>query len=96
MTIGACVHKGGRRGGWWDAKRALSEQECVALRESPDFWVRHPKAATPDGEIPKKYVECNQDGSEHAVRKRLSGQVRSGAAVRILAAEDLFELGRFN
>ena len=37
MTIGACVHRGGRRGGWWDAKRALSEQECVALRESPDF-----------------------------------------------------------
>ena len=29
------------------------------------------------------------------MRKRSSGQVRSGAAVRILAAEDLFELGRF-
>ena len=28
--------------------------------------------------------------------KRSSGQVRSGAAVRILAAEDLFELGRFS
>ena len=42
-------------------------------------------------------MECNQDGSEHAVRKRLSGQVRSGAAVRTLAAEDkqtLATLGR--
>ena len=41
-------------------------------------------------------MERNQEGSEHDVRKRSSGQVRSGAAVRILAAEDLFELGRFN
>ena len=40
-------------------------------------------------------MERNQEGSEHVVRKRSSRQVRSGAAVRILAAEDLFELGRF-